>query len=310
MSLTLTVLASGSQGNASLVQAGDFGVLIDCGVGPRTLAARFKQAGLSWEQVNALVLTHTHGDHWKERTLVRFVQAGIPFYCHPGHHAPLADSEAFAQLQTAGLIRSFHARKWFELSPGLRCQALPIRHDSGATFGFRFERETENSGPGCSLAYLADLGTWDSALADALADVDLLALEFNHDVHMERTSGRGAYLIQRVLSDRGHLSNVQAKAFLKAILKRSTPGRLQRVVQLHLSDECNCPKLAAQVAREGLNEMASEAEVYTAFQHEPSPTFHLTASGPNPFMRSHSRKRSSRKHAVSQAQPSLPGFDY
>jgi phosphoribosyl 1,2-cyclic phosphodiesterase len=309
MSLTFTVLASGSQGNASLVQAGDFGVLIDCGVGPKTLAARLKYAGLSWEHVNAIVLTHTHGDHWKERTLIRFCRSGVPLYCHPGHHGPLADCKAFTHLQAAGLIRSFHARKWFNLSPSLRCQALPIRHDSGATFGFRLETETRPFGPSCSLAYMTDLGTWDSVLAEALADVDLLALEFNHDVDMERSSGRGAHLVQRVLSDRGHLSNAQATALLKAVLRRSTPGRLQRVVQLHLSDECNCPNLAVQVARQALNEMACAAEVFAASQHEPSPCFHLTASAYLSPSRTTIAKRSSKKYSVSQSQPSLPGFD-
>jgi phosphoribosyl 1,2-cyclic phosphodiesterase len=308
MSLKFTVLASGSQGNASLIQAGDFGVLIDCGVGPRNLAARLEQAGLSWQHVKALILTHTHGDHWHERTLFRIFKMAIPLYCHPGHGVALASSLAFAELKAAGLVRTFHARREFMLGPDLRCRALPIRHDSGATFGFRFDSLTSFDSR-CSLAYLTDLGTWDADLAEAVANVDLLALEFNHDVEMERSSGRGYYLIKRVLGDRGHLSNAQAVAFVKAVLRRSIPGRLQRLVQLHLSDECNCPILAGKVARHALAELASTAELFTASQFEVSPVFHLQANAIQTFAGSRSHRRPIRNNSVDRFQPCLPGFD-
>src|SRR5205807_6237403 len=68
MSLRFTVLASGSGGNASLVESDGAGVLIDAGLGPRQLAGRFADSGLSWSAVHAVVLTHTHTDHWKDTT--------------------------------------------------------------------------------------------------------------------------------------------------------------------------------------------------------------------------------------------------
>jgi phosphoribosyl 1,2-cyclic phosphodiesterase len=309
MSLKFTVLASGSEGNASLVQEGqgEFGVLIDCGLGPRKLANRLEQAGLSWQNIHALVLTHTHGDHWKERTLFRCFQRAIPLHCHPGHHGSFARSLAFKELKAAGLVRFFHSKKGFQLGPNLRCHPLPIRHDSGATFGFRFEIPAGPAGHLTSLAYLTDLGTWDSDLAEAVANVDLLALEFNHDVEMERNSGRGAYLIRRVLGDRGHLSNRQAIGFLKAVLKRSTPGRLQRIVQLHLSQDCNCPILAGQVTRQALVDLECHAELFTASQHEASPCFHVQGFAMPAFTAPRSVRRS--KRGDSAMQPCLPGFE-
>ena len=71
-------------------------------------------------------------------------------------------------------------------------------------------------------------------LAAQLVDVDLLAVEFNHDVAMQHASGRTLRLIERVLGDEGHLSNVQAAALVRAVLERSTPGRLLLVVH-HLA---------------------------------------------------------------------------
>src|SRR4051812_17247839 len=106
--LRFTVLASGSGGNASLVEADDFGVLIDAGLGPRQLAARMTAAGLAWGRVRAVLLTHTHSDHWKDRTLAHLHKRGVPFYCHPGHHRVLGSyAPSFTALHTAGLVRPF-----------------------------------------------------------------------------------------------------------------------------------------------------------------------------------------------------------
>ena len=89
-----------------------------------------------------------------------------------------------------------------------------MKHDGGPTFGFRFEGTPDLFGKAPALAYTADLGTWDAELADALTDVDLLAVEFNHDEELERRSGRSPHLIARVLGDAGHLSNCQAASLV------------------------------------------------------------------------------------------------
>src|SRR5436305_12157328 len=86
MTARFTVLASGSTGNACLLQAGGSGLLIDCGLGPRRLAARLAACDLTWRHVHAPVLTHTHSDHRHEATLAHLARLGLPPYCHPAHH--------------------------------------------------------------------------------------------------------------------------------------------------------------------------------------------------------------------------------
>ena len=86
MSLRFTVLASGSGGNASLVESDGLGVLIDAGLGPRQLAQRLTSAGASWARVHAVLLTHAHSDHWKGRTFAHLLRRRIPLYCHPNTH--------------------------------------------------------------------------------------------------------------------------------------------------------------------------------------------------------------------------------
>jgi hypothetical protein len=306
MAVRFTVLASGSGGNASLIEAGEFGLLLDAGLGPRQLASRLKPAGRTWHQVHAVLLTHTHSDHWNARTFAHLGRLGIPVYCHADHHRGLqAYCPAYPTLCAAGLLRPYEEGQELTLTPGLRCRPLPLRHDGGATFGFRFEAAEDLFGPACTFAYAADLGTWDPALAEALAEVDVLALEFNHDVALEYASGRQPRLIARVLGDEGHLSNVQASALLQEVLRRSSPGRLRHVVQLHLSRECNRPELALEAARAVLGGLADPVQVHTASQHEPGPTLHVGA--PTEVVSRPRRPR--RAPGAGLCQPLLPGFE-
>src|SRR5947209_5798771 len=132
MPATFTVLASGSTGNASLLQCDGFGVLLDFGIGPRLLSGRLGLCGRSWKQVHAALLTHTHGDHWRETTLVQLARRGIPLYCHPEHANSLGEaSESFSALRAVGLVRNYEESEVVELSPSLRCRPLPVKHDSG-----------------------------------------------------------------------------------------------------------------------------------------------------------------------------------
>jgi len=305
MGVRYTVLASGSGGNVSLVESDGFGVLIDVGLGSRELTRRFADAGLSWSAVQAVVLTHTHTDHWKDSTLGHLHRHGIPLWCHLGHYRGLsAYGEGFARLLADGLVRPFDEHRPFDLCNKLRCTPLPIRHDAGPTFAFRFEGAADLFGPAAALGYAADLGCWDDVLADALSDVDLLAIEFNHDVDLERSSGRGAHLIARVLGDEGHLSNVQGAALVRTALGRSASGRLRHLVQLHLSRDCNRPALAQAAARPVLEELAPEAGLHTADQFTPGPTLSLARP---PRRRAAARRR---RGPAATGQAWLPGWNW
>jgi ribonuclease BN (tRNA processing enzyme) len=303
MGLRFTALASGSAGNAALVECDGFGVLIDVGLGPRQLASRLAAVGSGWPSVHAVLLTHVHSDHWKDATFSHLRRRGVPLHCHREHHAALlALAPAFAGLLSDGLVRSFEEWTEFALSPGLRCRPLPVRHDGGATFGFRLTGPADLFGEAAALGYVADLGIWDDALADALADVELLAVEFNHDVAMQYASGRPRMLIDRVLGEDGHLSNAQAAELVRAVMERSAAGRLRHVVQLHLSRECNRPALA----RGALDEAAKKIVIHTAGQDAAGATLCLRENGER-LQRERSGTRRPRRRAAAHAW--LPGMD-
>jgi ribonuclease BN (tRNA processing enzyme) len=276
MSIHFHVLASGSSGNACVLESEGFGVLIDFGLSARNISERMQRCGLTWNRIHAVVLTHAHSDHWQASTLTQLVRRKLPLYCHAEHADFLSrESRACDGLASAGLLRHYEEGRGLDLHPAVRCLPILLQHDGGVTCGFRFEGPSTIFGPTWSLAYAADLGSWTPGLARQFADVDLLALEFNHDVKMQLKSGRHPFLIRRVLSDNGHLSNEQAAAMVTETLKHSEPGRLKTLVQLHLSRDCNREELARTAGQQVLDRFASSANIHTTHQDHEGVTLRL-----------------------------------
>lgn len=264
------VLASGSAGNCAFLQQDQFGLLIDAGIGPRVLGARLASIGASWRNVNAVILTHTHSDHWKDWTLGQLRQLRIPIYCSPLHAELLSRiSGNFNELSSAGLVQHLHDCVPIEIGT-LTCRPILVPHDSEPTFAFRIDGPPGLFEPQWSVGYASDLGYAPPQLLDAFADTGVLAIEFNHCVDMQRSSGRPRILIERVLGEHGHLSNDQAADAVKAIIERSSLGTLRHLVQLHLSRDCNRPTLAAEHGAKALASCGSSAVVTTAQQFRAS----------------------------------------
>jgi phosphoribosyl 1,2-cyclic phosphodiesterase len=298
----MTVLASGSSGNATLVEAGGFGVLLDCGLGPRELTARMQAVGASWQAVKAVVLTHTHTDHWNRYTLEHLRRLSIPLIAHPEHHQALAAVPQYDPLARAGLVRDHLPFVPLQLGPELTLRTVPVPHDSDPTFALLLDAGDLRS-PAWSVGLASDLGRVPDEAFDLLAGVDVLAIEFNHDEVMERASRRPQFLIDRVLGDFGHLSNRQAAEAVAALAGADEPGGLAAVIQLHLSRDCNTPELAATAGRAALRQVRSNAVLITAGQFQPSPSVPLTRrSGVRRSVKVSRRGRRS-------VQLSLPGMD-
>src|SRR5260221_13892088 len=142
------VLASGGAGNCAFVQTDGFGLLIDAGIGPRFIASRLASIGATWRDVHAVVLTHTHSDHWKELTFAHLLQQRVPFYCSPGHHGSLSQvNGSFDLLVADGLVRPISNGETLELPAGVTVRPIPIPHDSHPTFGFRIDGPPGLFGP-------------------------------------------------------------------------------------------------------------------------------------------------------------------
>ena len=178
MSARFTVLASGSTGNASLFDLSGHDILIDFGLTPRRLSRTLARVGKSFSDLRDVLLTHLHGDHWNEDALAELDAAGARLWCHEEHARELRDrSDAFSRLETDGRLRRFEIGEAFDCD-GCRVIAFAVEHDT-FTCGFRLE-----SGA-WAVGFASDLGSWCDGVADNLAGVDVLAIEFNHDVAMQ-----------------------------------------------------------------------------------------------------------------------------
>jgi hypothetical protein len=117
---------------------------------------------------------------------------------------------------------------------------------------------------------------------------------------MQYASGRRPQLIERVLGDDGHLSNEQGAGLVRAVLERSPSGRLQHLVQLHLSRECNRPALARAAARGVCDVLEAPFEIHTTRQD---------AAGSTLFLRPAGAAFRKRRPTRTTAEPWLPGLE-
>ena len=257
MTTVLHVLGSGSSGNAALLHHNGYGVLIDSGLGPAELTNRLQIVGETWAGVNAVLLTHTHTDHWNKHTLAQLRRLNIPFVAHEKHHQILWTVPTYDPLHRAGLLRTFTADSPLTLNDDLTMRVCQVSHDADPTYAFRIESAS------FSVGWATDLGFVPDELLGFLHGVDVLGIEFNHDLEMEKRSRRPRHLIERVLSDMGHLSNVQA---VEAVSCLAAAGEFQAVVQLHLSRDCNAPMLAHKTGRSVLS---NSVRLVTAKPFEP-----------------------------------------
>jgi phosphoribosyl 1,2-cyclic phosphodiesterase len=192
------------------------------------------------------------------------------------------------------LAREYAEGDWLDLTPTLTCLPVRVPHDSEPTFALRFE------GSGWALGFASDVGHVTAGLATAFAGVDALAVEYNHDERMQRSSGRPPILINRVLGDDGHLSNAQAAELTRTVART---GGLRHLIQLHLSRDCNRPDLAAKAGRAALERDAAAATVITATQFHPTTPLILTPRSEHRPRPSRDALKIGRSH-----QPTLPGL--
>jgi phosphoribosyl 1,2-cyclic phosphodiesterase len=219
-------LGSGSKGNATLVQAGGTCLLLDCGFSLKELEARMALLQMRPDQVQAVLVTHEHGDHLKGvGPLAR--KYGTPVWMTHGtwRNAPCGD---IPELRLFGSHTPAFQIEDIEVYP------FAVPHDAREPIQFTFQYRN------IKLGILTDAGSFTPHMLTAIEDVDALLLECNHDARMLRDGPYPPRLQARVGGDFGHLSNEQAADLLSRIRHQ----RLQHLVIGHLSEQNNCPDTA------------------------------------------------------------------
>jgi len=248
-------LGSGSTGNATLVEATSGGhttrLLIDCGFTQRHLEARLARAGLAPSMLDAIFITHEHGDHIGcAHALSR--RAGVPVWMSEGTWLATGARDYGGRLQLA--------RDGEPIDIGaLRLLPFTVPHDAREPLQLRCTDGARH------LGVLTDLGHATPHVLAALAGLDALLLEFNHDSEMLANSAYPPFLKRRVGGDWGHLSNTAA-ADIAARLQHSA---LRHLVAAHLSEQNNRPELVRQLMAQAVG--GHHDEMLTASAAEGTP---------------------------------------
>jgi phosphoribosyl 1,2-cyclic phosphodiesterase len=262
--LRVTVLGSGSRGNAILVDGTLGTLLIDAGFGPRTIARRLALVNRRPEQISALLLTHEHTDH-ASGAAAASTRWGWPVHAVADTLEALRTTADGGPRHTACLAFGSD-----DAVSGFRVQCVAVPHDAAACTAFVLTDESSGARVGIAL----DLGHVPDALPTALARCDLLVVESNHD---ERMLAEGPYpwpLKQRVGGQLGHLSNGAAAALAAG----AAHSGLRGVILAHLSETNNTPARALQRTRDALRRAGWRRDALWA-AHQTVPCGPISADG-------------------------------
>lgn len=261
--MEITVLGSGSEGNCTYVASKKTHVLIDAGFGARSIERRCRDAGISLQQLDAVLLTHAHCDHTRGlSSLLKKFQ--VPVYLTNGAQGELPSCP---MLQEACIITR---REEFVVGD-LEIQAFPTSHDSAESVGFQV------SCRGITGTLATDLGKLTSRVIERLNRSDWIVIESNHDEELLRIGPYPISLKRRILGEKGHISNQAVADFLELQFS----GLARHIFLAHISRKNNVPSLVMDSALEALSRRNQgslfklDPRLYLTHQNGPSEVLKL-----------------------------------
>lgn len=254
--MLVSVLASGSKGNSTLIKTDKLNILIDAGMNLKYLNEQLSKLDMTMDDINYLFLTHTHNDH--VGALKSIIKKNTPILC--------MGAKMFADLEYLDnyddiliLVDSIDLED-------VHIDIIRTSHDASESLGYIF-----TSGES-SLVYITDTGYINSKYFNKLRNKKMYIMESNHDVEMLMHGKYPAWLKQRVLGDKGHLSNQSSSFYLSKLIGDNT----NYVVLAHLSHENNTEEIAVNTLRETLNDYEIEFDnIFVAKQNEKTELFEI-----------------------------------
>jgi len=246
MHITAIALQSGSNGNCIYVEAGGIKLLFDAGINGKQAETRLAAHGLNIRDVDALIISHDHGDHVRHAGVYQR-KYGLPLYVTQKTYDTAVKKHPLGRFNDVRFFRSDGMLQFGKVS----VEAVATPHD--ASDGVAFVVISGNR----RLGIMTDLGHIFNGLTEVVSSLDAVFIESNYDPEMLEAGLYPAFLKKRIRGPQGHLSNIEAAELLKA----TTGSRLKWACLSHLSEQNNNAALALQTHRDILNQ---DLDLYVA----------------------------------------------
>lgn len=220
--MKICVLASGSKGNSSYIETDKTKSLVDLGMSAGYIAKSLKSIGVDPSEIQRIFITHAHTDH----------VAGLKVFLKKYHPAVYLTKKMEEEL---GI--EIEDKVYIDDNTSiddLDVTVIKTSHDAADSNGYVF------SSGGKSIVYITDTGYIHVKNFEKLKNKSLYVFESNHDVRLLREGKYPYYLQQRILSDKGHLSNKDSAYYLSNFIGDNT----EKIILIHLSEENNRPEVA------------------------------------------------------------------
>lgn len=247
--MKVKTIASGSKGNCSIVLCNNTNIIIDMGISYLTLKRSLEENSLSFEQFAGILITHSHKDHINGlKSLIKHTNLTvyIPEKMYP-------DLEEIVPQHRCKFIEDK-----FEIQD-VEVELIHTSHDAPCSVGYIISFDNK------SLVYVTDTGYINRKYLAKMVNMDIYVIEANHDEIMLMDGPYPRFLKERVISDKGHLSNKTTAKYLKRIIGKNT----KYIILAHLSEKNNTEEKALEAVREELDN--NSINVIVARQKEESP---------------------------------------
>lgn len=218
--MKVSVLSSGSKGNSVLIKTDNTKILIDLGVTKSYVEEKLEELEVDPNEIKAILITHTHVDH------IQGLKVFLKKY-HP---------KLYVNKVILSLLHEYIEDFDYELyeTPNFNIDDIEVTviktsHDVKGSVGFIIKNENK------SLVYITDTGYINNKYFNVLSNHNLYIMESNHDIKMLMNGTYPFHLKQRIISDKGHLSNEDASFYLSEFIGNNT----NTIILAHLSDDNN-----------------------------------------------------------------------
>jgi len=220
--MRVVVLSSGSRGNTTYIESGNTKILIDIGNSCKYVTDKLRGIGIDANDLDGIFITHTHSDHVKGLKVFS-KKYNTKVYCSELMKSELDYVNNYSIIDE-GIVNI----------GDIVMNVIHTSHDVSESFGYVLESNNK------SVVYITDTGYINNKYFPVLSNKNLYILESNHDIEMLNSGPYAFSLRQRILGDKGHLSNYDSSLYLSKFIGEKT----KYIMLAHLSEENNTPDIA------------------------------------------------------------------